>query len=142
MAPFLRYWLPLILYGGFIFIQSSGPVPVDLPSIPGLDKMLHGGGYGLLGILFCRAYRSRWPNASGWATANASLLSAAVYGFTDEFHQAFVPSRTADPFDWLADTFGALLGIAAYSVFLRLRSRRTAHRRAAAQLTRRAGSDR
>ena len=38
MAPFLRYWLPLILYCGFIFAQSSGPVPVDLPRIPGLDK--------------------------------------------------------------------------------------------------------
>jgi len=142
MAPFLRYWLPLIAYCVFIFAQSSGPVPIDLPGIPGLDKVLHAGGYGLLGILFYRAYRSRWPNASGWATANASLLSAAVYGLTDELHQSFVPSRTADPWDWLADTSGALLGIAAYAVFLRLWSRRSARRGGLAQLTKRVGSDR
>ena len=134
--------LPPFAYCVFIFVQSSGPVPVDLPGIEGLDKVLHGGGYGLLGILFCRAYRFRWPNASGWATANAGLLSASFYGFTDEFHQSFVPSRTADPFDWLADTLGALLGIAAYLLFLRLWSRRNEHRRASAQLTKSTGSDR
>jgi VanZ family protein len=142
MAPFLRYWLPLIVYCVLIFVQSSGESPVDLPQVPGVDKVLHAGGYGLLGILFYRAYRSRWPHASGWATANASLLSAAFYGFTDELHQAFVPARTADPFDWLADTFGALLGIAAYAVFLRLWSRRNAGRSGLAQLTKRVGSDR
>jgi len=142
MASFLRYWLPLIAYCVFIFVQSSGESPVDLPQLPGIDKVLHAGGYGLLGVLFYRAYRSRWPNASGWATANAGLLSAAFYGFTDELHQAFVPSRTADPFDWLADTFGALLGIAAYGLFLRLWSRRSAGRCGLAQLTKRVGSDR
>ena len=97
MAPFLRYWLPLIAYCVFIFVQSSGESPVDLPSVPGVDKVLHAGGYGLLGVLFYRAYRSRWPNASGWATANASLLSAAFYGFTDELHQAFVPVAHGRP---------------------------------------------
>lgn len=142
MASFLRYWLPLIAYCVFIFLQSSGPAPVELPRIPGLDKVLHAGGYGLLGILFYRAYRSRWPSASGWATANASLISAAVYGFTDELHQSFVPSRTADPWDWLADTLGALLGIAAYGVLLPLWSRRTALRSGPEQLTKRVGSDR
>jgi VanZ family protein len=117
-------------------------VPVDLPRIPGLDKVLHAGGYGLLGILFYRAYRSRWPNASGWATANASLISAALYGLTDELHQSFVPSRTADPWDWLADTLGALLGVAAYGGWLWFRSRRNARRGWPTQLTKRVGSDR
>jgi VanZ family protein len=142
MASFLRYWLPLIAYCVFIFFQSSGPAPVELPRIPGMDKVLHAAGYGLLGILFYRAYRSRWPNASGWATANASLISAALYGLTDELHQSFVPSRSADPWDWLADTLGALLGIAVYGVLLPLWSRRTARRSGPAQLTKPVGSDR
>jgi VanZ family protein len=142
MASFLRYWLPLIAYCGLIFIHSSGESVVDLPRIPGVDKALHAGGYAVLGVLFYRAYRSRWPNASGWATANASLISAAVYGFTDELHQSFVPSRTADPWDWLADTLGALLGVAAYGGWLWFRSRRNARRGWPAQLTKRVGSDR
>jgi len=142
MAHVVRYWLPLIAYCVLIFVQSGGEAPVDLPGIPFVDLLLHAGGYGLLGILFHRAYLSHWPNASGWAIANASLISASVYGFTDELHQWFVPSRTADPLDWLADTLGALMGIAAYQVVLRVWSLRNEHGRAPAQLTKRTGSDR
>jgi VanZ family protein len=119
MNQFLRYWLPLIAYCLIIFVQSSSSeLPVELPAIEHLDKVLHAGGYGLLGILFYRAYRSRWPNASGWTMANASLLSAAVYGLSDEFHQYFVTGRSADPWDWLADTIGAVLGVVAVHVLM------------------------
>lgn len=142
MGRFLRCHLPLIAYCVLIFVQSSGPAPVDLPGIPFLDKALHTGGYGLLGILFCRAYRSFRPNASGWATANVGLLSTSVYGFTDEVHQAFVPTRSADPYDWLADTFGGLLGVAAYLLFLHVVSRRKQQPRGPARLTNPAASDR
>jgi len=126
MNRFLRYWLPLIAYCLLIFLQSSSDNPVDLPPIANVDKVLHAGAYGLLGILFYRAYRSRWPSASGWTMANASLLSAAFYGLTDEIHQYFVPGRSADPWDWLADTVGAMLGVAAYHALLYLQSRRAA----------------
>jgi VanZ family protein len=122
MRNFLRYWLPLIAYCLLIFVQSSSELPVELPGVPYLDKVLHAGGYGLLGILFYRAYRSRWPSASGWTMANASLLSAAFYGMTDEIHQYFVPGRSADPWDWLADTIGAMLGVVAYHALLHLQS--------------------
>jgi VanZ family protein len=120
-----RYWLPLIAYCLLIFIQSSSAGLVDLPAIPQVDKLLHGGGYSLLGILFYRAYRSRWPNASAWTMANASFLSGSFYGVTDEIHQHFVPGRSADPWDWLADTVGALLGVMAYRAFLYVAARRS-----------------
>lgn len=141
-ARIVRDWLPLIAYCVLIFVQSSGPAPVDLPGIPLLDKVLHTAGYGLLGILFCRAYRSVRPDASGWATANVGLLSTSLYGFTDELHQAFVPTRSADPYDWLADTFGGLLGVAAYLLFLHVVSRRNQQPRGSARLTKPAASDR
>jgi VanZ family protein len=125
MSRFLRYWLPLIAYCLLIFLQSSLDNPVDLPSIAHVDKVLHAGGYGLLGILFYRAFRSRWPTASGWTLANASLLSAAFYGMSDEIHQYFVPGRSADPWDWLADTIGAMLGVVAYHALLHLQTRQS-----------------
>jgi VanZ family protein len=120
---FLRYWLPLIVYCLVIFFQSSFKSPLTLPSFDYIDKVLHMGGYGLLGFLFYRAYRSSWPSASGWRTANASLLSAGFYGMTDEIHQYFVPGRSADPWDWLADMVGALLGVMAYHAWLHLQAR-------------------
>jgi VanZ family protein len=35
---------------------------------------------------------------------------ASAFGASDEFHQAFVPGRTADVADWMADTLGAAIG--------------------------------
>jgi VanZ family protein len=125
MSRFFRYWLPLIAYCLLIFIQSSSSRPVELPTIPLIDKLLHGAGYSLLGILFYRAYRSRWPDASAWTVANASVLSASFYGVSDEIHQYFVPGRSADPWDWLADTVGAMLGVMGYHAFLYVSARKS-----------------
>jgi len=46
-----------------------------------------------------------------------SVLSGAVYAATDEFHQYFVPQRQADPFDWLVDVSGIIVGVAAMLVW-------------------------
>ena len=40
-----------------------------------------------------------------------SLGISACYAATDEFHQAFIPERTASVFDVLIDSCGALTGI-------------------------------
>src|SRR3954465_6502720 len=38
-----------------------------------------------------------------------SLLLTAIYSLTDEYHQSFVPTRTASIYDSIIDTFGALV---------------------------------
>lgn len=43
----------------------------------------------------------------------AALALASAYAVTDEIHQSFVPLRTVDPMDWLADTAGAAIAIIA-----------------------------
>jgi VanZ family protein len=121
---FLLYWLPLIAYSALIVIQSHYPTPESLPRLPYFDKLLHTGGYGLLGLLFCRAYRSRWPAASGRALARSAVLSSALFGLSDEIHQSFVVFRTADAGDVLADALGGALGVALYFVLLALSGRR------------------
>ena len=50
----------------------------------------------------------------GWRGAAWALLAASAYGATDEFHQLFVPGRSCDVFDWLADTTGAALAVGLY----------------------------
>ena len=47
-----------------------------------------------------------------WRAAAVAVMFAGVYGFTDEFHQWFVPGRTADVYDWIADSTGATIGVA------------------------------
>ena len=39
-----------------------------------------------------------------------AILTASVYGVTDEAHQFFVPFRESSWQDWLADTIGAVIG--------------------------------
>jgi VanZ family protein len=106
------HWGPVLLWAAWIFYlssQSHPPVPSWL--LPeGSDKVLHGWEYGLLGLLCFRAFRRA---AGPWAAERAlvlAILSATLYGLSDELHQAFVPDRTADLFDLLADGIGAAAG--------------------------------
>ena len=47
----------------------------------------------------------------GWRSLGAMCLLVAAYAATDEFHQAFVPGRHADPWDWVVDVAGAGLAL-------------------------------
>jgi VanZ family protein len=115
MSHFLRYWLPLISYAVLIFIQSQHAVPEEVPSWPFLDKALHIAGYALLGALFYRAYGSRRKESSSpRRLAVTSVVSTVLYGLSDEIHQYFVPFRTADPLDLLADAIGGVIGVLVY----------------------------
>jgi VanZ family protein len=114
----LYYWLPLIAYLALIVVQSHYPTPEAVPRLPYFDLLLHIGGYGLLGLLLCRAYRSRWPEASRRSLARSAVLTAALFGLSDEIHQSFIPLRTADAWDVVADVIGAALGVGLYFALL------------------------
>ena len=108
---FLTHWLPVIVFCLLIFIQSSRPFPDLIPAFSFIDKLLHFTAWTLLGFLFFRAYHGNSPFSHRkdlliWI----SFLSAALYGVSDEIHQHFVPSRTADILDILADVAGSLCG--------------------------------
>jgi VanZ family protein len=118
LPRFLKYWLPLIAYCLLIFIQSSFPSPVKEPDIPFFDKYLHMLGYALLGALFCRAYGSLRFGGKFWRIALLSVLSAGLYGISDEIHQYFVPGRSADVMDAAADFVGAVWGVLLYMCFI------------------------
>lgn len=113
LRRFLYYWFPVILYCLFIFVQSSFPSPVKTQGVPMGDKLLHLLGYALLAALFFRALKATRPAAAPLALWGLSVLFTALYGGLDEIHQAFVPTRSADFLDFLADTAGALIGAGA-----------------------------
>lgn len=107
---FFYYWSPVIIYCAFIFYMSSRPAPESIPKIAHLDKLLHAGAYALLSALFFRAYRAtRFGDRLATAIL-LSILSAGIYGISDEVHQYFVPSRSAEVQDVLADIAGSAIG--------------------------------
>ncbi len=109
----LGYWLPVGLYAGVIFFLSSLSHPEDqLPTFllqEVSDKILHAVEYGILSLLCYRAFRWAAGPASARHAVLLAIMTASVYGLTDEVHQAFVPLRDASWQDWLADTVGAAL---------------------------------
>jgi VanZ family protein len=89
-----------------IFVFTSIP---DLGTLPGdvSDVSLHSLGYALLGALLLRGFaQARWRGVTAGAVLLA-IASAAAYGAFDEWHQRYVPGRTADVRDLAADAIGA-----------------------------------
>ena len=114
MVQVLWYWMPVALYAGTIFYLSAQSHPEDdLPSFlfeDISDKVLHAVEYAGLGVLCYRAFR--W-GVSGQVASYAllfAIVTASLYGMTDEAHQLFVPFRESSWQDWLADTIGAVIG--------------------------------
>ena len=114
MVQVLWYWMPVALYAGTIFYLSAQSHPED--DVPSFlfedisDKVLHAVEYAGLGVLCYRAFR--W-GVSGQVASYAllfAIVTASLYGMTDEAHQLFVPFRESSWQDWLADTIGAVIG--------------------------------
>ena len=75
-------------------------------------KTAHVMEYAILAALLWRGLRA----GVRWQTRMLRLFIAvwfvcAVFAASDEFHQSFVPSRTASPIDVMIDIFGALIGL-------------------------------
>ena len=114
LKRFVFYWLPLILYCLLIYIQSDKPSPEMIPSFQFVDKLLHFAAYGILGILFYRAFRTLRIKDNIKALMLLSVISATLYGISDEIHQSFVPFRQAEVADAIADMIGAISGVCLY----------------------------
>ncbi len=120
MARFLRAWIPVAAYSGFIWFMSSLSQP-PLPPGHYSDKTLHFWGFFVYGIVVYHAFavsRARFP-------ALLAMLVASFWGACDELHQSFVPGRDASAIDWIADTSGALVAVALAAAFVVWRKRRS-----------------
>jgi VanZ family protein len=74
-------------------------------------KIAHFTEYAILGFLAARAFRtsSRPAIRNHWFLISVALI--VVYALIDEYHQSFVPSRTASVFDSLIDMAGGLAAL-------------------------------
>ena len=107
-------WGPVVGYAGMVFFLSAQSHPEEqLPSflLEGVsDKVLHAVEYGILSLLCYRAFRWAAGPAVARQAVMLAIVTASVYGLTDEVHQFFVPFRESSWLDWLADTIGAVIG--------------------------------
>ena len=145
LTPRNRLWRygPFIVWAALIFIGSSDllssshtstlivkPLHLLFPSASDetlgavhftLRKLGHFTEYAILALLAARAFRG---SSTGWLRERWFLVSLAfvvVYALSDEFHQIFVPTRTASIHDSMIDSLGGLtaLGIVAWRYHVR-----------------------
>lgn len=133
MAKFLSRYLPLVAWLIFISYASSdsfnagntsriiGPLvlwlfpnttPETLLVIHVITrKAAHFTEYAILAFLAARAFRTspRSALANRWFIAALALIVA--YALLDEYHQSFVPSRTASIYDSMVDIAGGLTAL-------------------------------
>jgi VanZ family protein len=98
----LAGWVALIL------TLTSIPNPEFGVSFPGADKIAHFGFYGVVGFLFVL-----WRREIGTGAAVAvvwAAIFAALLGAVDEFHQQWIPGRSMEFLDWVANFGGGTAG--------------------------------
>jgi len=140
LKNFLKHWLPVLIWLGVIFLGSTDMLSAEHTSrflVPflrwidpqisfatlnaiqlGIRKLGHLTEYAILAMLLWRALRSgtRWQMKMSILFLVAALASA-IFAVSDEFHQSFVPSRTASPNDVMIDICGALIGLLSCLMF-------------------------
>ena len=111
LVPFLRWINPQISFATLNAIQL------------GIRKLGHLTEYAILAMLLWRALRSgtRWQVKMSILFLVAALASA-IFAASDEFHQSFVPSRTASPTDVMIDICGTLIGLSICWMFAKRRN--------------------
>ena len=128
---FINYLLPVIFWMGLIFWMSTETFssqntfsvvePILRFLVPKLSsqrvdlihalirKSGHVIEYFILGLLLFRAFRGRSTGSRNWRSAFFAIVVVVLWAASDEFHQSFVPTRTASVMDVLIDTAGGVL---------------------------------
>ncbi|HNW91730.1 MAG TPA: VanZ family protein [bacterium] len=101
-----RRAIPALVWAGVIWQLSALP-PSALPQLfPQADKLAHAVLYAVLGGLLTLALP-----AGTLAGATGAIAIGTLYGVTDEIHQFFVPGRSTEIADVLADWCGVMLAV-------------------------------
>jgi VanZ family protein len=134
MKSFIKYWLPLLIWLGVMFLGSTDLMSAQhtsrciVPFLRWLNphiswaaintihtvirKLGHVSEYAILALLLWRAVRSGSALHMKMSLLfGAVLLASALFAASDEFHQSFVKSRTPSVRDVLLDVAGAFLGL-------------------------------
>jgi VanZ family protein len=133
VGRFLSRYLPLIAWLAFISYASSasfsgentshiiGPLilwlfpntsPETLAVVHFITrKLAHFTEYAILGFLAARAFRLSPRSAIRSRWFLISLILVITYALIDEYHQSFVPTRTASLWDSFIDISGGLTAL-------------------------------
>lgn len=104
-------YLPLALYWIILFTATTLPGN-QLPDLHLSDKIEHFSAFFILSVLLNLALMFQKKSFILYKySALVTIIITLSYGAVDELHQIFIPGRSADIRDWLADATGVILGV-------------------------------
>lgn len=122
--PLIRHLFLLLAVGwaAAIFILSSQAGDALPPLLSGQDKLLHALVFGVLGVLVLGSMKT---SSRGYTPGQAWIAVSLVtgYGILDEFHQRYVPGRSAELLDVAADAVGGIIGVGILWAMMKSRAR-------------------
>jgi VanZ family protein len=146
IRKFIKYWLPVIFLMCFIFWMSTETFSSQntfswtkivlrflVPNISSQEiglinafirKAGHVIEYFILGLLLFRAFRGDFTVSWKWRWSFFAVIVVILWAATDEFHQSFVPTRTASAMDVGIDTAGGMLAQLVSAMWPRYRKKR------------------
>jgi VanZ family protein len=108
---FLVY-IALIIYVSIIIILSALP-DSWLGKLTHIDKLFHFAAYGLFSFIFFFALVfQKKINLFNKFPSTFTLIFTTLFGILNELFQIFVPSRTPNPLDVLANFLGSVIMVA------------------------------
>jgi VanZ family protein len=90
-----------------------------------IRKSAHLGEYAVFCLLLYHSFAPRSFRRWNTRIAGGALLTSGLFSLVDEYHQSFVPSRTASLVDCGIDTAGALLALLLFYGYRELYTRRS-----------------
>lgn len=106
-----RFWLPVVLWMGVIFLFSSRQkIAVTDSYIASFlfFKTLHLIEYAFLYTVTYRAVKNTLQVNKGWVWVLPFCITT-LYAVSDEIHQTYIPTREGKPRDAIIDMFGAAI---------------------------------
>lgn len=105
----LSLWTPPLAWMAVLFWASAQSETGVAGQVP--DWLTHGAAYFVLGLLLCRALAGGFGRRLELARALLAVTIGTAYGVSDEWHQAYVPRRTASAADVVKDGGGCALAV-------------------------------
>ena len=115
MSPSRRKWLAVAGCVLVIETLTSWPSPPSFGAPQGSDKVVHFTMYAALGFLAMRASWNRGASLR-WRRVLVVVGCVSLWGAFDEWHQQFIPSRSMELGDWIADTIGGIAGVTMFTL--------------------------
>lgn len=113
----ILFFIPAAFYYVLIFYLSSRSYEIEIDILL-FDKGIHLFEFAFLGFFLSFGYFMGLKSSLG-IKAVLTFFSGVLLGSLDELHQYFIPRRTSEILDVIADAIGILIGLIVYFYFSR-----------------------